>query len=330
MRRRLAPALLLLLSLPAAAQPVPAPGFEVVPLALGLRLPSGLARDGAALLVTDLASGRVVRVAPDGSVVDLVAPLPVGRDVMGEPTGPYKVRVRDGRAYVSQGWQDTARDEGPLDHAVLSFALTGAGPPRVLGSDLWNPYDLEWGGDGWYVADAGRNALMRLGGATVEQVFAFPRLRHPESSLKNLSPTEFAGDRGTSVAAVPTGVAIAADRVYVALFGGFPYIAGGGLVVSLSKAAPAPRARREVVGLEAPVDIAFADDGRLLVLELGRYDLAAGFVAGTGRLQAIDLATGERQVLLHGLGLPVTVEPLADGFAVAQLVGGVVRLRPRR
>jgi len=327
-RRRLALALVLV-SMPAAAEPVPAPGYEVAPLAPGLRLPSGMARDGAALLVTDLASGRVVRVAPDGSMVDLVAPLPVGRDVMGEPTGPYKVRVRDGRAYVSQGWPDVAREEGPLDHAVLSFAVAGAGPPRVLGNDIWNPYDLEWGGDGWYVADAGRNALIRVTGDTVEQVFAFPRLNRRQSSLENLSPTEFAGDGGTEVDAVPTGVAIAGDRVYVALFGGFPYIAGGGVVVSLPKSAPAPRARREVVGLEAPVDIAFADDGRLLVLEMGRYDLAAGFVAGSGRLQAIELATGERQVLLQGLGLPVTVEPLAVGFAVAQMAGGVVHLRPK-
>ncbi len=319
-----------LVSVSAAAEPVPAPGFEVEPVAVELRLPSGLAGDGAALLVTDLATGRVVRVAADGSVVDLVPALPVGRDVMGEPTGPYKVRVRDGRAYVSQGWPDVARQAGWRDHAVLSFGLTGGGPARVLGNDFWNPYDLEWGGDGWYVADAGRNALMRLTGATVEQVFAFPRLRHPESSLGSLSPTEFTGDGDTAVDAVPTGVAIAGDRVYVALFGGFPYITGGGVVVSLPKSAPAPRARREVVGLDAPVDVAFAEDGRLLVLEMGRYDLAAGFVVGTGRLLAIELATGEREVLLQGLGLPVTVEPLpGGGVAVPQLVGGVLRLRPK-
>ncbi len=133
--------MLVLVSVSAAAEPVPAPGFEVEPVAVELRLPSGLAGDGAALLVTDLATGRVVRVAADGSVVDLVPALPVGRDVMGEPTGPYTVRLHDGRAYVSQGWPDVARQAGWRDHAVLSFGLTGGltggGPARVLGNDFW-------------------------------------------------------------------------------------------------------------------------------------------------------------------------------------------------
>ena len=67
MRLRLTLALVLS-ALPALAEPLPAPGYGVAPVASSLRQPSGLALDGAAMVVTDRASGRVVRIAEDQSV----------------------------------------------------------------------------------------------------------------------------------------------------------------------------------------------------------------------------------------------------------------------
>jgi hypothetical protein len=323
---------ILVLASAARAEPVAAPGYTLAPVETKLAMPSGLALDGESLVVTDLATGRVVRIAASGRAVDLTPPLPTGKDVMGEATGPYKVRVWKGRAYVSQGWPEAGRGEGALDHAILALGGGQGAEPRVVGSDFWNPYDFERAGDAWFVADAARNALVRVpaGGGPVEQVFAFPRLKHLETALESLSPTEFKSDRIYEVDAVPTGVAVGGSRVYVALFGGFPFLERGGVVVSLPVEGKARRARREVEDLDAPIDVAFAADGRLLVLEMGVFDLDKGFRPGTGTLTAVDLATGASEQLLSGLDLPVTVEPLPGGGAlVAQIAGGILRLSPR-
>lgn len=319
-------ALATLLYAPARAEPRAAPGWRVEPLPYGLGSPSGAARDGAGLVLTDLATGRVVRADADGDIQILHYGLPAGRDVLGERTGPYKVRVRDGQVFVSQGWQDADRAEVATDHAILE--LTPDGGVRVLSRGFWNPYDFEWGGDAWYVADAGRNALMRLApGGALSMVFAFPDLVQRRDDLSFLSPTEFKGDEPYTLDAVPTGVALRGERVFVALFGGFPFIAGSGRIVSLPKTGGAG-ARLELDGLDAPVDIAFDANGRLLVLEMGRFDLAnAAFRPGTGRLSRVDLASGGRKVLLEGLSRPATVVPMPGGaYVIVQSGGAILRL----
>ena len=66
-------------------------------------MPSGAALVDGALLVTDLASGRIMRLE-DGKSTTLHEGLPVGRDVLGAPTGPYKIQAVGGRVFVAQGW----------------------------------------------------------------------------------------------------------------------------------------------------------------------------------------------------------------------------------
>ncbi len=192
MRRRLAAltaAATLGLATPAGAEVVTAPGWTAAAIDHGLTTPSGAAADGPDLLLTDLADGRVVRLRADGSITTLHDGLPVGHDVLGAPTGPYKVHVRNGRIVVAQGWQDVSRDEGPLAHALLAIA---GGAAQVLARDFWNPYDFAWGGDAWYVADAGRNTLARLtDDGMVGEVFVFAGLEQRRSDLAALSPTEF-------------------------------------------------------------------------------------------------------------------------------------------
>ena len=311
------------------AVPRAAPGYRIEVLVHDLAAPSGAATDGKDLILTDLGSGTVVRRAPDGSTSVLFDGLPVGRDVMGEPTGPYKVQVLDGRIFVAQGWQDVARDELPVDHAILE--LVPGAPPRVVNNALWNPYDFAWGGSAWYVADAGRNALMRLEpSGALGEVFAFPDLQHRRDALQALSPTEFRGEETYEVDAVPTGVAVAGARVYVALFGGFPFLDGGGLVVSLPKAGGAARARIEVKNLDAPIDVAFDPAGRLLVLEFGRFDLEKGFLPETGRLSRIDLRDGTRELLADRLSTPVTLVPEREGAILVEMGGAILRVAPAR
>ena len=309
----------------ATAAPMVAPGWTVSAIEHDLETPSGAASVDGALFVTDLASGRVVRLASERSEV-MHDGLPVGDDVLGAPTGPYKIQVRGGRVFVAQGWQDVSRDETDVDHAILE--LVGDGTVRVLSNEFWNPYDFVWAGDGWLVADAGRNTLARLSpDGTVSQLFSIPDLEHRRDELRRLSPTEFKGGESYLVDAVPTGLAVRGERVYVALFGGFPFLAGGGAVISVPLDGPAV-ARLEAVDLDAPIDLAFADDDALLVLEHGRYDTAANaFLDGSGRLSRMDLASGERQELLSGLTHPSTVVPTGgNSFVVVTLAGRILRL----
>ena len=311
-----------------ARGPTAPAGYLVTRLAHDLSQPSGAARDGDGLILTDLSTGNIVRRAADGTQTVLYSGLPTGLDVIGEPTGPYKVQTREGRIYVAQGWQDVDREEGPLDHAVLEIGPGGA--PAVISRDFWNPFDLEWGGDAWFVADSAKNALARM---TLEGelrvVFTFPRIERAGAELKRLSATEFEAEETYEVDPVPTGIAVREDRIYVALFGGFPFTAGGGGVVSLPVAGGESRARIEARELDAPTDVAFDEQGRLLVLEMGTFDLNQGFVPGTGRLLRIDLGTGVRTVLLDGLTRPVTVVPMDRGaVVVVQLSGDILEVVP--
>jgi len=312
----------------AQSAPKAGPGFVVTEFPVRLKAGSGLAEHDGALLFTDLGSGQVVKI-DFGSNAALLATLPTGIDVMGYPTGPYKIAVDDDRFLVTQGWQDVNRDEQPQDHALLSIAPGGT--VRVMSNAFWNPYDLERAGADWFIADSGKNALFRWspGSETPIEYFVFPRLRHESSALQDLSPTEFQTDRSYEVDAVPTGVAVGNGVIYVALFGGFPFPDGGGQVVSIPIAATDRHARVEVNDLNAPTDVALDRDDRLLVLEYGRFEVGGSFAPGSGRLLRIDLASGKREVLLEGLTNPATVLPLSEGgYVVTQMGGPVLRLAP--
>lgn len=321
----------------ALADPAPAAGWKLEELRLGLKQPSGLAWwDG--LIVTDLASGRVVHVEADSTLTDLTKPLPVGIDVMGQPTGPYKVKVlrlpdyKQG-IFVSQGWPDANADPAPTDHAILSF-IKPEETPRIVSSDFWNPYDFEilgYSDDSAeiLVVDAGKNALLHVVGDAVKTVYEFPRLKRESSEMSELSPTEFAeGAAPYEVDAVPTGLAIRDNRAWVALFGGFPFTPNGGAVVSLALGGEGAVPRTEVAGLNTPVDIEFTPAGDLLILEMGSFDMAKGFAPGTGKLSIVDLPTGKPELLVGGLDQPTGLLAIGnDVIYISALSGHVYRLK---
>ena len=316
----------------ALADPTPAAGWKLDELPLGLKQPSGLGWANG-LIVTDLATGRIVRVEKDGALTDLTRPLPVGIDVMGQPTGPYKVKVFWRHTIVSQGWPDANAEPAPTDHAIISFSDAQMSP-RIVSSDLWNPYDFEVIGqlnDGadLIAIDAGKNTVVRIEGGAAKVIYEFPRLKREPSEMSALSPTEFAeGTEPYEVDAVPAGLAISDGRAWVTLFGGFPFVPKGGAVVSLALEGDAPTPRTEVAGLDSPIDVEFTDDGDMLILEMGAFDMATGFVAGTGRLSIVDLKTRKPEPLLDGLDRPVTVLAAPNGeIYVSALSGHVYRLK---
>ena len=321
----------------ALADPTPAAGWKLEVLPLGLKQPSGLAWSNG-LIVTDLASGRVVRVEANGALTDLTQPLPVGIDVMGQPTGPYKVKVfgppfLEHSIFVSQGWPDANAAPAPTDHAILSFANPQE-TPRIVSSDFWNPYDFEFmlrpiDSVDILVIDAGKNALLRLEGNAAKIVYEFPRLKREPSEMSELSPTEFAnGAAPYEVDAVPTGLAISDNRAWVALFGGFPFTPKGGAVVSLALESEGAVPRTEVEDLNTPVDVEFTPAGELLILEMGVFDMASGFVPGTGKLSIVDLRTGKPELLVGALDQPTGLLARTDDeIYISALSGHVYRLK---
>jgi hypothetical protein len=287
---------------------------------------AGLAQGGATLLVTDLADGRLYRLDKAGRFEAFGPTLPHGIDVIGDPTGPYHIAPFGKLYLVSQGWTPVNDKEAPYDHALLEIDETSV--RRIVYRDFWNPFDFVIDGDAFIVVDAGRNTVERVTQAGDKTtLFEFPRLKRDEKTLQSLSPTEFSGKKPYEVDAVPTGLAEREDRLYVSLFGGFPYVEGGGVVVSLDKRGRSTEARLEIDGLDTPVGIAFDGAGRLLILEHGRFDQATGFVPGSGRLISVDIKAGDRRVLADGLTRPASVLVLDDGrIAIAQLDGTLVFL----
>ena len=315
-------------SLAAHAGPIAAGDYSLEIVRKPGAIFDGLARDGDALLVTDLAEGRLYHYMPDGTFTAFGPALPHGVDVMGDPTGPYKA-VRYGPRYlVAEGWTPANSDKGPNDHALL--ALDEKGSIQIVNSDFWNPYDFVVEGDVCFVVDAARNSVERLhaDGSGKATVFAFARLRQEEGVLKHLSPTEFTKKQVYEFDAVPTGIAARDGRLYVSLFGGFPFLAGAGRVVSLPSVGEATSARIEAINLNAPVDVAFEADGSLLVLEHGTFDASGGWINGSGRLLRIDHASGARQVILGGLSRPTAILVFEENqIVVTQLDGSLIFLK---
>ncbi len=314
----------------AVAEPVGAEGFRVeIRHLTGTRL-SGLTESGSDLLVTDLASGRLIRLRRGRDPSPFGPSLPFGTDVIGDPSGPYKIAVRGDDLIVAQGWAAVDAAKSSFDHALL--AIKPDGVVEVLSNDFWNPFEFLLVEDSIYVIDAGRNSLELLtadGRRTTLR--SFPRLEYASARLSELSPTEFTDRQTYEVDAVPTGLARLDGRLFVSLFSGFPYLEAGGAVVSFNADSPTQAIRLEVGQMNMPVDIAFDGAGRLLVVEHGRFSQDAGFESGTGRLLEIDLETGERRDVVTGLTRPVSVLIRASGeIVVTELDGSLVTVSPEK
>lgn len=312
----------------ASADPTAAAGYRLETISGPGAAFSGLSRDGDDLLVTDLASGRLYRRSPDGKLAAFGPTFPHGLDVIGDPTGPYRV-VRAGDVLVvAQGWTPVDADENPFDHALV--ALDQAGTVRIIRSDFWNPFDFAVEGSIYYVVDSARNSIERvLADGRKETILTFRRMKEAATALRNLSPTEFAEGATLEVDAVPTGIALRGERLYIALFGGFPFLAGAGKIVSIPKAGGASMPKVDVEDLNAPVSIAIDSDGDMLVLEHGTYDQKEGFHKGSGRLLRLDKMTGRRTLILDGLTRPVSVLVWDERRLVVSELGGYLHFLTR-
>ena len=310
----------------AKAEPTAAAGFEIEIVRVEGAMFSGLAEKEDVLVVTNLADGRIY-IRRDGEMEPFGPELPHGIDVIGDPTGPYRVAFSKRGVLVTQGWTPAGADEGPFDHALIE--VTGNEEPRVISTDFWNPFDFVFDGGDLFLVDAAKNSIerVRVSGEKTT-IFTFARIEQEGGAMQTLSPTEFSASEPYEVDAVPTGIALKGSRIFVALFSGFPYLDGGGRIASLAKDGNDPEARPETEKLNSPVDLAFQGD-RLLVLEHGRYDQGEGFLPGTGRLVGVDLETKELQVLVDGLTRPASFVLAENGrITIAALDGTLTFVTP--
>jgi hypothetical protein len=315
-----------IISAGAAAEPTAVAGFDIEVVRVEGAMFSGLGEKEDVLVVTNLADGRIY-LRRDGAMETIGSALPHGIDVIGDPTGPYHVAFSKRGLLVTQGWTPAGSDEGPLDHALLE--VTGEGEPRVISNDFWNPFDFVIDEENLFLVDAAKNSIERLrvsGEKTT--IFTFARIKQDGAAMQALSPTEFSAVEPYEVDAVPTGIALRGDHLFVSLFSGFPYLDGGGRVVSLGKSGGDAEARTEIDGLNSPVDLGFRD-GRLLVLEHGRYLQGEGFLPGTGRLIGVDLETNGSEVLVDALTRPASfVVRENGGLIIAALDGTLTFVTP--
>jgi hypothetical protein len=172
-----------------------------------------------------------------------------------------------------------------------------------------NPYSLIVVEDGFVVADAGGNSLLWVSadGMTIETLAVFP-------VQMALAPPFLGLPGGTEIPmeSVPTGVAMGPDgNYYVAELTGFPFQQGAARVWRVT---PDGTVTVFADGFTNIIDIAFDNDGNLLVLEIAAVGLLGAEGDPSGRLVHVVAATGVQHTLLHhGLVLPAGVAVGADG-----------------
>ncbi len=306
-RRLLAPAAFAA----ALAFAAPAAAHDVSTIATGLNGPRGLdlGPDGALYVAEagtagDTCSGEgparlcvgptgsVSRVERDGSGQQRVRSGLPSLNFQGEFVGPQDVAFRGRRTgYVLVGLgADPARraDFGSLGPALGQLyrwrpgsaprpfadiaAFEGANDPDEQGADS-NPWSVEPAGEDVKVTDAGGNSVVSVD-------------RHSgEVSLAGVLPPQIVpnptgqGPPEIPAQAVPTGIAATPDRQGYAVgqLTGFPFAEGTARVFGFDDDEDlSPFA----TGFTHIVDVAYASDGTLYVLQLSRRSLLAGDPVG--------------------------------------------------
>jgi plastocyanin len=178
---------------------------------------------------------------------------------------------------------------------------------------MGNPYDMVALGNHIYISDGNYNSI-------IEATPATGKLR----LLKYFEP-------------IPTvGVAVGPDGdIYVARYGNAPYLPGSGRI---DKITPQGVVTKGVVaGLTTPIDIAFARDGTMYVLQYAAKFNAdkLRYVENTGGLYRIG-KDGSKQALVTHMMFPTALEFGKDGLLYATNFGNeanhgegqVLKIRP--
>jgi DNA-binding beta-propeller fold protein YncE len=166
-----------------------------------------------------------------------------------------------------------------------------------------NPYAVLAEPGARIVVDAGGNSLLHVAAnGTVETLAVFPTQANP---IFPFGPP--------TIESVPTTVARGPDgALYVGELTGFPFVQG---LARIFRVVPGEAPVMVCTGFKAIIDIAFAPDGSLLVVEnaTGAFPPPPPFAPFSGQLSRLNLNDCSRTVLMSGLNRPTAVAVRSDG-----------------
>ncbi|WP_229074575.1 ScyD/ScyE family protein [Actinoplanes sp. DH11] len=253
-------------------------------------------RSGA---ITVLAAGRQWRVAT--GLPSLASPAGT------EASGPSDVSVgADGRLHYTVGLGGSPDLRTRVPQLAGTAKLYRAGRTPVVLADLGehersanpdgvtppdtNPTAVLTAKRGQLVVDAGGNSLLRVaarGRVATVAVFGARTVPGPDGTPVRME-------------SVPTSVARGPDgALYVGELTGFPFPPGQARIWRI---APGQAPRVWATGFTNVIDLAWAPDGRLYVLEIAHRGLLSG--DRTGALIRVDRDGGQRVVASAGLTAP--------------------------
>ncbi|MFW6174556.1 MAG: ScyD/ScyE family protein [Chloroflexota bacterium] len=314
------------------------------PVATELERPRGLAvQDDGNLLVAEGAGGRILEVAPDGTVTEILTGIPTTTGMVEgqeETTGVSTAIEMDGTYYYVVG-EDL---EGDVDGMESLYEFTPGEDPELIADlgeyeranntddgttpdgepDLLsNPYDLVAAPmGGFFVSDAGANAVLHVTeSGDITPYAIFPDRANPMSGT--------AGEPTMDV--VPTGLEIGPDdSLYMTSLTGFPYPSGEARVYRITDlngdgdATDGGEIRIFAQGLTTATDLAFDSDGSILVTEFSTDMLAEE--PQPGRLMRY--RAGSLSTVAEDLPSPTSVVVGEDEniYASLELAGIVARV----
>lgn len=305
--------------------------------AAGLNSPLGMTFDADGNLWvaeqgTGNNDGRISVVTPDGQVHAVIEGLP-SESFGDETTGPTDVLFdADGNLLMLQGQGSDA-----ISMSLLTFDMGGFTPgdaPRSAddaasvenisdfavsnpGVAESNPYRAVWGpGGDLFIVDAAANAIFRRASGSGElSLFAqFPDLPNPTP----VGPPFFN--------TVPTGIAFTGDQFLVSSLTGFPFLPKAATVYAVDLQGNVSVYQD---GLTLLTDLAVDPvDGTPAVSMIANFDLASGFIPGTGSVTKL-YADGSKETLAGGLNFAssLTFSDNGDLF-IGSLFGMILRVAP--
>ena len=262
-------------------------------------------------------SGAVTRVRDTGAEQRVVTGLP---SIAGETEalGPSDIAFTGSQKYVLSiglGGNDALRAAygsqagllgtlvtGKLKHGGYSLfadVLANEMAANPDGTDIdTNPVGLVRQGDGYILADAGGNAVVRASHkGTFTTITALP----PGSAL---APPFLGLPPGTQIPtdAVPTSVVQGPDGAYyISQLTGFPFEKGD---ANIWRVVPGQPATVYASGLTNLTDLAFAPDGSLYAVEISSNGLLTGPI---GALVKITPGSSQHETVVGGLFAPYGV-----------------------
>lgn len=257
-------------------------------------------------------TGRITRIAPDGTKTVVVDGLPSAITEEGEASGPQGVIYADGSLWITGLYMASPTATEPSNGLFKADPATGkitpvvdlnayevANNPDGFGIEA-DPYGLALGTDGLiYIADAAANVLYSVNpaDASVKVVAVFDGI-----PLPNIPETTNPDRKGAHEAdPVPTGVSIAEDgHIFVGLLTGFPFLDGTAKVMHVTQAGKVTDA---VTGLTMVTDVELGSDDSIYASEFGSFSLTStppGFAENSGKVVR-NMDNGTTLVLADGL-----------------------------